>query len=199
MWYHGNVGQNPAMKLTSNNYAFIDGQNLNLGTLAQGWKLDWKEFRRHLTEQYHVTKAVYCIGYIQENQNIYKMLERCGFHLVYKPTVPDGHGNHKGNCDADLVLWAMREFMQYQKAVIVSSDGDYHGLVEFLREQGKLRAVVSVKKEKCSSLLKVSAGTFMSYLSDVRGKMEFTPQIQRGIRATPLSVEGTPCRQNSRV
>lgn len=32
----------------ANNYAFIDSQNLNLGVLALGWKLDFARFRSYL-------------------------------------------------------------------------------------------------------------------------------------------------------
>lgn len=44
----------------------------------------------------------------------------------------------KGNVDADLVLWAMKELPNYDKAVIVSGDGDYYSLVEYLQGQDKL-------------------------------------------------------------
>jgi len=33
-----------------NNYAFIDGQNLNLGIRELGWKLDFKKLRIYLRE-----------------------------------------------------------------------------------------------------------------------------------------------------
>jgi uncharacterized LabA/DUF88 family protein len=44
----------------------------------------------------------------------------------------------KGNIDAELVLWAMKEQNKYDKAIIVSGDGDFYCLVEYLDEQGKL-------------------------------------------------------------
>ena len=44
----------------------------------------------------------------------------------------------KGNIDAELVLWAMKELKNYDKAVIVSGDGDFYCLVEYLHEQKKL-------------------------------------------------------------
>ncbi len=45
------------MKTTKNNYAFIDSQNLNLSIRDQGWKLDFKRFRRYLYDKYDVSKA----------------------------------------------------------------------------------------------------------------------------------------------
>jgi uncharacterized LabA/DUF88 family protein len=44
----------------------------------------------------------------------------------------------KGNVDAELVLWAVKEMKNYSKAVIVSGDGDFFSLVEYLDQQGKL-------------------------------------------------------------
>ncbi len=38
------------MRKKENNYAFIDGQNLNLGIKSLGWKLDFIRFRRYLKE-----------------------------------------------------------------------------------------------------------------------------------------------------
>jgi hypothetical protein len=43
------------MKHRENNFAFIDGQNLNLGIKNLGWKLDFYRFRKYLTEKYSVT------------------------------------------------------------------------------------------------------------------------------------------------
>ena len=53
--------QKPAPKA---NYAFIDSQNLNLGTQKMGWKMDWKKFREWLKSEYNVEKAFMFIGYI---------------------------------------------------------------------------------------------------------------------------------------
>ena len=44
----------------------------------------------------------------------------------------------KGNVDAELVLWAMKEIKNYDKAIIISGDGDFYCLVEYLSQQGKL-------------------------------------------------------------
>jgi len=50
------------MKPKSNNYAFIDSQNLNLAIREQGWLLDFKRFRVYLAEKYAVNKAFLFIG-----------------------------------------------------------------------------------------------------------------------------------------
>ena len=87
-----------------NNYAFIDSQNLNLGILSLGWKLDYKKFRIYLKEKYNISKAYLFIGYIPSNQDLYSFLQGVGYVLIFKPTLPNDKGEVKGNIDADLVL-----------------------------------------------------------------------------------------------
>jgi len=63
-----------------NNYAFIDGQNLNLGIKNLGWNLDFRRFRIYLKQKYKVVVAYYFIGYMPENQDLYSALQKCGYN-----------------------------------------------------------------------------------------------------------------------
>ena len=100
-----------------NNYAFIDSQNLNLSIKDQGWRLDYKRFCRYLEDKYKVTKAFLFIGYIPTHQTLYTALQQQGYILVFKPTLDFKDGKIKGNVDAELVLHAMIEWTNYDKAV----------------------------------------------------------------------------------
>jgi uncharacterized LabA/DUF88 family protein len=59
----------------------------------------------------------------------------------------------KGNIDAELVMYAMKEMPNYDKAVIVSGDGDFYCLVEYLAAQNKLLHLMAPNWQY-SSLLK---------------------------------------------
>jgi uncharacterized LabA/DUF88 family protein len=150
---------------TKNVYAFIDSQNLNVSTQKLGWKMDWRKFRQFLQDKYGVTKAFMFIGYVPEFENMYVQLHDSGYAVVLKPTFdmtrprpeaseqgPEGKEQGKdkpeekpvkGNIDADMVLWAMKEIKNYDKAVIVSGDGDFYALVEYLDEQNKLLKILA--------------------------------------------------------
>jgi uncharacterized LabA/DUF88 family protein len=166
-----------------NAYAFVDSQNLNLGTQRMGWKLDWRKFRQYLADKHNVTKAYTFIGYMSENESMYEYMHELGYLVVLKPTVdvsashetggkpdeqakgqtnsPDKTGAEKekekptikGNVDAELVLYAMKELPNYDQAVIVSGDGDFFSLAEYLEEQGKLARILTPNWQY-SSLLK---------------------------------------------
>lgn len=162
------------MKITNERiYVFIDSNNLNLGVEALGWKLDWKKFRIYLKEKYNVSTAYLFIGYIPTSQDLYSSLQKAGYVLVLKPTIPDKDGNTKGNIDADLVLQAMIDYSNYDKAIIVSSDGDFYSLVKYLYENGKLRLVMSPYNKTCSSLLKKSAKEKIVFMDNLREKLEY--------------------------
>lgn len=134
-------------------YAFIDSQNLNLGTQKVGWKMDWRKFYQYLQNEYGVTKAFLFVGYIPEFEDMYHQMHDFGYLVVLKPihdmTKPLEKSDDaadkkpvKGNIDAELVLWAMKEFNNYQKAVVVSGDGDFYCLLEYLEEHNKLGKVL---------------------------------------------------------
>ncbi|MFH1890544.1 MAG: NYN domain-containing protein [Candidatus Kuenenbacteria bacterium] len=161
------------MKQKEKNYAFIDSQNLNLGIQSLGWKLDYKRFRIYLKEKYQIEIAYLFIGYIPENQDLYSSLQECGYLLVFKPTLPDKDGNVKGNVDADLVLQAMLDYNKYDKAVVVTSDGDFYSLIKYLYKQQKLKFIMSPYVKTCSVLLKKTAKEKIVFMANLRKKLEY--------------------------
>jgi uncharacterized LabA/DUF88 family protein len=161
------------MKKNKKNYAYIDGANLYEGINELGWRLDYARFRIWLSEKYGVSRAYIFIGLIPKYKDLYTYLQEAGFTLIFKEVVYDGDGKPKGNCDADLVLQATCDTYEnkFEKAVIVSSDGDYASLVKFLAEKGKIRAILSPSiNKKCSILLK-RINVPIIYLNDVRAKI----------------------------
>lgn len=142
------------MKRKDNNYAFIDSQNLNLSIRELGWRLDFRRFRIYLEEKYGVAKAFLFIGFVSGNNDLYIALQESGFICIFKPTLIYKDGTTKGNCDAELVLQAMIEYPNYEKAVIVTGDGDFYCLVKYLLENEKLKNVLIPNRLKFSALLK---------------------------------------------
>ena len=127
---------------------------MNLAIRDQGWQLDFSRFRRYLSDKYKVQKAFLFIGYIAKNEKLYDYLRSSGYELVFKPVV-EQQGKAKGNVDAELVLHAAAiEYSFYSKAVVVSDDGDFRCLIEYLQQNGKLEKLMVPNKFKYSSLLR---------------------------------------------
>lgn len=161
------------MKQRVNNYAFIDSQNLNLGVLSQGWTLDFARFRVYLKDKYGVSKAFLFIGYLKGNESLYTYLQKVGYICIFKPTLELPDGQVKGNVDAELVLHTMINLPACDQAVIVSGDGDFHCLIEYLIQENKLLALMVPNRHTYSGLLKRKDFVpFTRHVTDVRGKVE---------------------------
>jgi uncharacterized LabA/DUF88 family protein len=141
---------------TSTIFAFIDSQNVNLGIKSSGWQLDFNKFRVYLKEKYKVEKAYLFIGHIAGNEKLYTSLQECGYVLVFKPTLEFRKNKvrvTKGNVDAELVLHTMIQWKNFDRAIIVSGDGDFYCLIEYLFDKNKLEKIL-VPSRKYSSLLR---------------------------------------------
>ena len=137
-----------------------------------GWALDWHRFRVYLSHKYDITDAYLFIGFMPEHNDIYDELQKAGFILKFKPVLSNGKDGVKGNVDADLVLQAMIDYQNYDRAVIVSSDGDFYSLTRYLYDNEKLLAVLSPHRKTCSSLLRKSAKDKMVYMDNLQDKLE---------------------------
>jgi len=181
-------------------YAFIDSQNLNLGTQKFGWKMNWQKFRKFLEDKYGVTKAFMFIGYVPEFEDMYERLRESGYAIVLKPTYdmtrpreettkPEAEDKKpvKGNIDAELVLWTMKEINNYDKAIIVSGDGDFYCIVEYLHEQGKLLKLM-VPSPHYSSLF----NRFESYIENIyQYRRQLAYRDSRKFRKKPAQERNT--------
>lgn len=160
------------MEKKENNFAFIDSQNLNLSIRNQGWILDYKKFRKYLEDKYNVTKAFLFIGYVPQNQDLYTSLQESGYIVIFKPTLTLPNGKVKGNVDAELVLHAMVEYQKYDKALIVTGDGDFYCLVDYLIKQDKLLKLMIPNEKKFSSLYR-KVMPHIVFMNNLKEKLEY--------------------------
>ncbi len=163
------------MTLNENNFAYIDGANLHKALEELGWNLGYVRFRIWLKDKYNIQNAYIFIGFVSKNKNLYTKLQEAGFILVYKEVTYDGKGKVKGNCDAVLVLKVVSDFYekQFDKAIIISSDGDYAELVGFLKDKKSLKTLIS-PSNNCSYLLRKQNIPIL-YLNTQRTKLEQRP------------------------
>lgn len=152
-------------------YAFIDSQNLNLGIKSKGWRLDFKKFRIYLKNKYDVEKAYLFLGYIPGNERLYSNLKGFGYILIFKPVL-EYKERVKGNVDAELVLHCILEIPSYRKAIIVSGDGDFYCLIEYLERKGKLLKILVPTKQYSSLLRRFNKGNYIVRIDLLRLALE---------------------------
>lgn len=161
-----------------NNFAYIDGTNLHKGISELGWKLDYKRFRVFLRDKYHVGKAYIFLGFVAKNSQMYKDFQNWGYTIVFKPTIPDSEGEIKGNCDAELVLQAVSDFYerQFKRVILVTGDGDFACLVNFLKEKGRFEVVLSPSHKKASVLLRKAVPNNIVFLERFKERLGYEPK-----------------------
>ena len=76
-------------------------------------------------------------------------------------------GNKKGNVDSDMIFEIMKKLIDdesFDKVFIVSGDGDYKKLVDFLIKKECFGKMLFPNKRYASSLYKSLGGEFFDYL-----------------------------------
>ena len=155
------------------NQAFIDGQNLQLGTTKArpSWKVDLHRFRVYLREKYNVEEAYYFLGAVNdEYHELYERIQKAGFILTFREHHQSMIGMKKGNVDTDIVFMVMRKIAErekFDKVILVSGDGDYIKMVKYLVEKGRLEKVLAPNHKSISSLYKkLINNTFYTFLDN---------------------------------
>jgi uncharacterized LabA/DUF88 family protein len=156
------------MEKETKNAAYIDGANLHNGIRGLDWQFDYARFRVWLRDKYHVDRAYLFLGMIPKYNEMYKKRQEEGYTLVFKEVIYDREGKPKGNCDADLVVAAMRDAYErkFDQAILISSDGDYAPLVKFLLERNGIRTIISPSEAKRCSVLLKRTGVKISYITE---------------------------------
>ena len=149
---------------------YIDGNNLYRSAKGLGFEINYKKFRGWLRQKYNPTNVFLFIGLVPERVKFYEHLQSCGYILIFKQTVSVGE-KIKGNCDAELVLKAVSDFYnkEFDKCLIITGDGDFGCLVEYMKDKNVLDSIISPDEHKCSILLK-NKNTEITFLNELYHK-----------------------------
>ena len=174
----------------ASNYAYIDGQNLYMGTAKSEpkWHIDLRRLRVYLAEKYHVTKAFYYLGYVQEGveiEKLYEEIQSAGFVLVFRQHNSAMLGQKKGNVDSDIIFNIMKRLYKHEefdKIVLVSGDGDYKMLVDFLIAENRFEKILFPNSKYRSSLYKKISSSYYASLDQPSTKQKIALKKKRVLR-----------------
>lgn len=92
----------------------------------------------------------------------YLRLESFGYVLFLKPVKlydqDDGSTKRKANCDVDMAFHLMKEKDNFERAVILSGDGDFLPVLKYLKEEKKEIIVLS-RSDRTAKELRQFAGS----------------------------------------
>jgi len=159
-------------------YAFIDGQNLHQWL---SWAIDYKKCRTYLKDKYGITKAYYFLWFREQENTLYEKLQEAWFILVFNLKWEHLKSNKKGNVDTNIVFTIMKKLIEWEmsKALLISGDGDYKMIVEYLIEKQKFLKVLCPNLTYASSLYRNAHNMDPQYFwyldqADIKKKIWYT-------------------------
>ena len=117
------------------------------------------------------------LGFLNEdNEELYDEIQTAGFVVKFREHNTKMLGKKKGNVDTDIVFTIMKKMYRkedFDKIVLVSGDGDYKMMVDFLIEENKFLKILFPNKEFASSLYKKITRKFFDYLVNIKHIIEY--------------------------
>lgn len=155
------------------NIAFIDWQNLHLWTTSEDWKVDFKRFRIYLKDKFKIDEAYIFLWFVNdEHQRMYRKIQKAWFMLEFREHNTNMLWIKKWNVDVDIVYEIMYRLLEeddFDKIVLVTGDGDYIKMVNYLIEKERLKKILFPNKN-FSSLYRKIKSLYGMNLSDERVK-----------------------------
>lgn len=154
-------------------YAFIDASNIIYGARAEKWRIDQKKLFGYLRKKFKISKMFFYFG--EDNNNskqakFLKKLELFGYILRVKQIKRYG-SRQKANCDVDLTMDMLLLIDKYDRAIVLTGDGDFLPLFEYLKKQGKEIVIIAFAKRTARELRRFAGGEFIG-LSNERYLLE---------------------------
>lgn len=102
------------------------------------------------------------VGRHLQRVRFYLKLLEFGYQLFLKPVKmydqDDGTTKRKANCDVDMAFHMMKEKDNFDRAVVLSGDGDFLPVLKYLRETGK-EVIVLGRGPRTAKEIKQFAGS----------------------------------------
>lgn len=144
-------------------YAFIDASNIIYGAAKHGWRMDFAKLSKYLKNRFEVKRVLYYAGVDHTNikqLKFYEKLQHFNIELRLVPVKTFSDGRKKADVDARMTFEMMRYFSEFDRAVVLTGDGDYYWVLEYLIEQKKRLWLLSFPKITARELKKLIGSNF---------------------------------------
>jgi len=144
-------------------YAGVDLCGMQFDPLVEK-DIDLLKLQKHISEL-----AIDSVEKHKHLQSVkfYIKLSQFGYILCLKPVKIFKEGSHitkKANCDVDMTFDLMRYIPQYNKAIILSGDGDFFAVLKYLSQEEKKKILVMSRAERTAKEIKrLAAGSFVDF------------------------------------
>jgi uncharacterized LabA/DUF88 family protein len=160
---------------------FVDGANMfYTQKKGLGWFFDPAKLLKVLKGNDELTDAYWFMGIKQppdaRDENFIRFLAYAGYVVRTKALktfydTDSGDSTQKANLDIEIVMDMFNTVENYDKAILLSGDGDFERALELLRSRGKEICVVSTQNWIAAEL-RMAVGSHFLDLQDLRDKIE---------------------------
>ncbi len=165
-----------------------EGKSLNLVKLA-------KYYQEELAKKNKTEEEIVLLELHQKRVNFYIDLKKFGYELRIKPTKvftsAEGTMTTKANCDVDLTFDMMRFMSQYNEAVVLSGDGDFASLLEYLKLKKKKIHVLARFERTAREIKEIAGDDFIDFKS-IRAEIEAEKTKKVVSHKTEIATSSTP-------
>lgn len=160
---------------------FVDGANMfYTQKKGLGWFFDPAKLLKVLRGDDELTDAYWYMGLKQppdpRDENFVRFLSYAGYVVRTKglKTIYDsetGETTQKANLDVEIVMDMFNTIENFDKAILLSGDGDFERALELLRSRGRQICVVSTQNWIAAELRQAIGSHFID-LQDLRAQIE---------------------------
>lgn len=99
--------------------------------------------------------------------HFYQRIETFGYNLILKPVKiyedEDGNQRRKANCDVDMAFYLLRNRNAFDRALILSGDGDFLPVLKYLKENKKEVLVLARANRTAKEIKKFAGSKFLEF------------------------------------
>ncbi len=148
-----------ASKKTQTVAVFVDAQNMyHSARNLYHAKVNFKELLKFAVDSRNLVKAnAYVVkSDVPEEQGFFEALERSGYYLKMKDLQIFPGGMKKGDWDVGIAIDAISMIPKTEVMVLVTGDGDFVPLLEYLKHQGVTVEVVAFRRSTSAKLIQAA-------------------------------------------
>lgn len=116
------------------------------------------------------------VGRHLDRIKFYKKLKSFEYNLYLKPVKlyvqEDGTTKRKANCDVDMTFYLMKEMKNFNRAIVLSGDGDFLPVLKHLRESNK-EIIMLARGERTAREIRQFAGANFRDFARLKNKISF--------------------------
>ena len=128
---------------------------------------------QYLYDKYRDCRILFFTGNVSYLKTIEAVLSKHNIELIIKQTIREG-GKLKANCDVELTNRVSVDVERdlVQKIVLLSGDGDFVALTDYVKDMNKEVKCISVSPINTSIFIKQRDYLRVMYLIQVKDKLE---------------------------